>query len=413
MSRLVSIAGKGSVRPPSPLGDPSDLGMPAIRRPCLTAPERLNLHKIVTGGSVPRFAAIEGLRAWLAWAVVASHVILFSGLDGWHPLGWFIFLGGHWAVVVFVMISGFVITHLLIEKAEPYGAYIIRRFMRLFPAFVLATVAGAAGVVIANHALAGSALAALPGYGFPAQVARWREGWFAAAPANILLHATMLHGVVPSGGYAFLPPGWSISLEWQYYLVAPLLLWAVRRAAAVTAFIALVVAIVFNAKFGPLFEQSSALPAMGYYFVIGSVTRLYLRPMAVPAVAPILALGLPFAIRELETIPIAIWCAFMCFLTSEGAGAAFRFVAPAFESRLARYMGERSYSVYVLHFPILFGLLAVGARFLHSQWQVCAWLALTAPPLVLAASALSYRFVERPGIALGHRLATFVATQRA
>ena len=55
---------------------------------------------------MPRFTAIEGLRAWLAWAVVAWHVVQFTGLaraDG--PMTWFPAIGDS-AVMVFVAISG-------------------------------------------------------------------------------------------------------------------------------------------------------------------------------------------------------------------------------------------------------------------------------------------------------------------
>lgn len=356
---------------------------------------------------MPRYVAIEGLRGWLAWTVVAAHIVLFAGFDAWHPVGWFIAQAGFWAVAVFVMISGFVISHLLIEKSEPYGAYIVRRLMRLLPAFLVASVLGAGAVTWAAVAAAHSPLSAIPGYGFAAQVVRWQRGWFAHVPSNIALHLSMLHGLSPSSEYAFLPPGWSVSLEWQYYLIAPLLLVAVKRGATWTTAAALLVAAAWNATLGQVFASPSALPAMGYYFVIGALSRVWLRPTKLPAALALLSLGLPFVLRSFDLLPLGVWGAFLVFLVSERAAPGQKpgWVALALESPVARYVGERSYSVYLLHFPILWALFALTAPYLHSRGQLAACLALAAPPLIMAAADLSYRLVERPGMALGRRLA--------
>src|SRR5688572_28994913 len=80
-----------------------------------------------------RFPAIEGLRAWLAMAVVASHLIQLSGLYLRNRPGALLYAGGSVAVLVFVIVSGFVITHLVLGKREPYKVYVGRRFFRLFP----------------------------------------------------------------------------------------------------------------------------------------------------------------------------------------------------------------------------------------------------------------------------------------
>src|SRR6266550_7747282 len=88
-----------------------------------------------------RFCSIEGARGWLAWTVVLSHVAYASGIyiKGIGP-----FLGrtGVASVSVFMIISGFVITHLIIQKREPYSIYIFRRFMRIFPLFALTCAIG-------------------------------------------------------------------------------------------------------------------------------------------------------------------------------------------------------------------------------------------------------------------------------
>ena len=44
--------------------------------------------------------------------------------------------------LVFVIISGFVITHVIVERPEPYLGYLTRRFMRIFPLFAITSVVG-------------------------------------------------------------------------------------------------------------------------------------------------------------------------------------------------------------------------------------------------------------------------------
>jgi len=51
---------------------------------------------------------------------------------------------------------------------------------------------------------------------------------------QLLAHLTMLHGAVPDqilpgSSITYLPPAWSISVEWQFYLVAPFLFAFLKR----------------------------------------------------------------------------------------------------------------------------------------------------------------------------------------
>ena len=50
---------------------------------------------------------------------------------------------GDQAVEVFVILSGFVIALMRLNEEEPYGRYIFRRFMRLYPLFLIALILGA------------------------------------------------------------------------------------------------------------------------------------------------------------------------------------------------------------------------------------------------------------------------------
>ena len=77
----------------------------------------------------------------LAWAVVFSHLVYFSDIYT-HGFGALISHLGRPAVLIFVIVSGFVITHAIIERPEPYRSYLTRRFMRIFPLFAVTSAIG-------------------------------------------------------------------------------------------------------------------------------------------------------------------------------------------------------------------------------------------------------------------------------
>src|ERR1700746_1845719 len=93
------------------------------------------------GSAMKKFVAIEGLRGWLAWAVVVCHLVQTSDLYAM-GLGPALVQVGLFSVLIFIIVSGFVITHLTIERPEPYGTYLVRRFMRIFPLFAVTCIIG-------------------------------------------------------------------------------------------------------------------------------------------------------------------------------------------------------------------------------------------------------------------------------
>jgi peptidoglycan/LPS O-acetylase OafA/YrhL len=154
---------------------------------------------------VKRIDELEGLRGLLAWWVVIGH-LYFVFLD--HPHG----LANSEAVLVFVILSGFVIAKRLDEVQEGYGPFLIRRFFRLWPAFIVVLAMSAATFGLQRQELATNVFS-------PAAT---RSGWPGSAPARRIsgrICSPMLHGLVPQAwlpgtGVAIMGQGWSISLEW-------------------------------------------------------------------------------------------------------------------------------------------------------------------------------------------------------
>jgi peptidoglycan/LPS O-acetylase OafA/YrhL len=216
------------------------------------------------GASVTRFPAIEGARGWLAWAVVLAHCVQAADLQSHSGILYKVYNGANVSVWIFIIISGFVISHMIIEKNEKYVPYITRRFMRIFPLFAVSCFVGAFTFQLYPQTLSmvgwqtiGSATS------FRDMVASQLDHpWLHALAHLTMLHGTINDALLPYSEYAFSPPAWSLSLEWQFYLVAPMVIAiAARPKAAIllTWLCSLGAYLFFRGTFG-LYHSPSFLP---------------------------------------------------------------------------------------------------------------------------------------------------------
>ncbi|WP_223215746.1 acyltransferase family protein [Rhizobium herbae] len=160
----------------------------------------------------------EALRGVLAIWVVIGHVATASALHGRLIEAK---LYNFHAVTVFILLSGFAIAALIDKKPERYGLYITRRALRIFPAYLFYL---ALSVLLADFAL--ETWLDAPSGVMQAARTTIAADTLAYWPWHLAAHLPALHGLVPqhllpSTDYAFLGQAWSISLEWQYYLIAP------------------------------------------------------------------------------------------------------------------------------------------------------------------------------------------------
>lgn len=385
-------------------------------------------HATDAAGRIP---ALEGLRAYLAWWVVAFHMLTTV----WYhipalPMPVALFgVGGH-AVTVFMILSGFVIFRLCDLRHERYSQYIFRRFLRIYPVFIASGAASALFLV---------AISSID----PEGLVIWSIGTLerrldvaAAAldnvPLHFLLNVVMLQGVpsdtlVPSASSAFHPVGWSLSLEWQFYLIAPALFLAWRLPVFGPALMALVIVAIYSisAVAGPHYFPSF-LPISILWFALGMMSwplyrdrreRGVLVMLAVAAIllsALALALcfttihGRPVVGARNVALPAAIWMVFLTLLIvrERTDGVVARVFRALFESPVALVLGQCSYSTYLWHRVILWLVMIGMAELLGSADPVTLIWASTPliVPLVLVVSLLSYRYIEAPPIAFARRL---------
>lgn len=368
-----------------------------------------------------RFGGLEGLRAWLAWTVVFSHIMSFTGLSQLLP--WLAHAVGQAAdcsVMVFTILSGFVISHLLLARREPYPRYVVRRFLRIYPVYAVALLAGIGGTCLAFDTFLSHPWGDLT----PATQRMLLQSESLAGgdlPWHLAAHLSLLHGAVSSqvlyeSQYMFLGPAWSLSLEWQFYLVAPLVVTLAMHRLGQVLLTALAIwgyALYTKGVFGE-FMLPSVLPGAGLYFGVGIATRFLIKASADIAAFPLALLMLVTGLlmNATGTSPILIWAAFVCImllneeasdLASRGARWTF---AKAFDSRLVRWLGERSYATYLIHMPIVQLVTWVCVTQLGMGLvQTGATAVLVAVPGTLIASTLLHRYVELPAIQWGRRMA--------
>jgi peptidoglycan/LPS O-acetylase OafA/YrhL len=236
--------------------------------------------------------------------------------------------------------------------------------------------------------------------------------------AQLVLHAALLQGIVPDSIWpytstAVLGPAWSLTLEWQFYLFAPALIWLLSRKSTWfgTAVLIIVGAVIWRGGYFGTYAMPTVLPMAAYIFLIGIVSRLYLQQLQILPLAPqfavvIGAMGLLFK----DQLWLAIWLAILVVLLQGGSWDARRFLPgamhAALQSRVVQYLGARSYSVYLVHLPIIQVLTwLIVSHWPLSQLQLFFLLIALSVPVTLLTSDLLYRLVERPMIRLGARLA--------
>jgi peptidoglycan/LPS O-acetylase OafA/YrhL len=281
-----------------------------------------------------------------------------------------------WGLCVdfFFMLSGFVLMHSFVRRPIRAVEYAQRRFWRLYPAFIITT------------------LIALP-----INVYLGRDVGLGTGAANLL----MIQSII--GLKSINPPGWSIPFEF---------------------FIPVVAVAIFGARIGRL-QVRAAWGLLTIGVAVGVATDLMLTTGAENIVGPRALSGLmcgmalyrirmaspPIgsrtgpALGALATAIVIMTLAGtfppLAVLFHPVALAAIWFGANS-SSFLARrpfdLVGRMSYSIYLIHFPVL---LATEALFGKVNGDVGAKVLMTLSAFVLA--YLTYRFVERPSMAYSAR----------
>ncbi|MES2962617.1 MAG: acyltransferase family protein [Bdellovibrionota bacterium] len=317
-------------------------------------------------------ADIDGLRALAALSVLLFHFKV--------PF----FEGGYVGVDIFLVISGYLIYGTSLSKVADLAGianFFRRRIARIFPALILVIVATLLGtrLVIPARKVGDTYEAALAGLGFFANhYFAATTDYFTTATTSPFIHL------------------WSISLEEQFYLIFPFVLLAASRW-RLQAMLAL---LIFSLGASLVYENTSAvyylLPFRIWEFCLGAA-MIHMRP---PTSAKFAELS---AATGLALIGSGLWLAsalwkFDHILPAAGtalvlsSGLISNAVSERIGNSLFAKIGQASYSIYLLHWP-LWILFFVRASRAPSPLETVLLIVLT-----LGLAMVTFRFIERPAL---------------
>ena len=315
------------------------------------------------------------LRLVFALFVVVYHLIVLSAAAGWSHLEAPLSLLAEIGVQGFFVLSGFLV-YASLDRSASIGLYAEKRFRRLYPAYaVVVIVCAAAGYAFSSDARANPlAVGEYLGWNlvFANFMAPELPGVFAGNPM------TEVNGAL-----------WTLKIEVMFYLVLPVLAWLLRLFGR--AHWMLMIAIYAGAEAWRYFladmgqvELSRQLPGQMSFFITGMAlyrlslagARMHIAGLAGAALLTVsLLVEVLVPARALGLGLVAIWIASGWPRLPDAA----RF-------------GDLSYGVYIVHFPIIQTVVALGL--FVAPWTG-AGVSLAA---AVVAALLLWYLVEKPAL---------------
>lgn len=343
---------------------------------------------------------LDGIRAIAVIMVLAYHLKLA------------LFKSGFLGVTVFFVLSGYLITGILISEVEEEGTidlknFWLRRIRRLVPAVMSMAV-----VIIFVSAVVNRIIFTKGCKDFLASVLGFNNWWQIFNKVSYFEAAG-----VPSP----FTHCWSLAIETQFYLIYPLILLGIYKLvksrgegrakrgllfAGVTLLLALISVILMIVLFDPQQDASRVYygtDTRAFSLLLGALLAILWEYRMVPrrlSASVNMVLGsVSFAVLLVMTIAIndsgnfwyrggqffgTILTVLMVYAVSGRKTWLSRFLS----NPVLKWIGNRSYSIYLWHYPIIL-LISKGIK---ASW----WITLIEIVLSVVLAELSYRFIETP-----------------
>lgn len=353
-----------------------------------------------------RFEALQSLRGLACMAVVIRHVLACYPLHSHAAtVATFFFFNSPAAVTIFFVLSGFVLgysfEHRHSDRRHGLRAFWTRRVFRLLPALMAVT-------------LLSLLYTRLP---FSARPTPGADPFMAGIlPHDLNTGLTGLVKCLLSLSSALVPQNWTVMVELIMAVFLPFIWMAVRRGGIALVLVAVVTFLL--SAFAPgggkglplLYSFSFTAGLCAWQAWLHSNIRLTTAGVVLAAIAvslPTTLLTRPETLAQYfnaprVVLPETIFAAFLVFGLARAAS-----IGGLMESRLLLWLGDISFSLYLVHFLAisvagrLLGPLLPG---LADPWRQGLVLALTLL-IGLPLSHLLFHRIERPFNRLGHRLA--------
>ena len=322
---------------------------------------------------------IQALRGWAVLIVVFEHARLS------------IFPSGFLGVDIFFVISGFLITSIIVKSLREndfsFGDFYFRRARRILPA-AFVTILGTS--ILSIFSSSSTEIPSLINqiYGsltYTINFFLWTQvDYFdVAASSKPLLHM------------------WSLAVEEQFYIFLPIILFFTPRKFTIGILLALSLLSFLLCLFLLQKDPASAfylLPARAWELGIGGILALlvlqsvnmknFLRLFYYPSLTMIVVIPfLPFSYTHPGLVAALLCLCVAVFIGAERESIKFRFIENIFSK-----FGDISYSLYLVHWPVMV--------FFYSGFfgDPPKFLALITIPISLILALAMYHFVEQPSI---------------
>lgn len=277
-----------------------------------------------------------------------------------------VFRNGWMGVEVFFVISGFVIPFSLLGtsfKSGHYFKFMKKRFLRIEPAYLISVL-----VIVLLNFLSSKT----PGF---------RGEPFSVSIELLLQHAGYLVGFFNNTWLN--PVYWTLEIEFHYYLLIGVLiaLWNLnKRWLSIATILGLLLLSFLNQKTIPFFNYTDI-------FVLGIITAFYRKEnlKSLPFIALILVLGCVVLNNHGTAIALltATTAALIAFYSSLG------------NTKILMFLGNISYSLYLLHIPIGGKVINLSKRFELTEISKFG-VVLIALAFSIFAAWLFYKYIEKP-----------------
>lgn len=335
---------------------------------------------------------IDGLRALAVIMVLAYHLKMPFAKSG--------LLG----VTVFFVISGYLITGILINEIEESGGvdlknFWLRRIRRLLPAVLSMAVVMIFVSAVVNRVVftkgCNDLLSAVFGYNNWWQIFRKVSYFENAGAPSPFTHC------------------WSLAIETQFYLIYPILLILLSKArnrgkvfAAVTAVLAMISVVLMGVLYSPDGDPSRVYygtDTRAFSLLIGAlaaiqkeyhIIKVKLRGKlwaVIGSISVLILIGMMMLISSYSSFLyyggqaiVSVLAAFVVYAVTVSRSLLNIILG----SSILKWIGDRSYSIYLWHYPIIV-LMSGGKR---AIW----WIVILEVVLSVGFAELSYRFIETP-----------------
>ena len=362
-----------------------------------------------------RIDSVDGLRALACLAVLIYHCFGHAGEPVWRvhipvlninpsllrPIQFC-----SYGVSLFLILSGFCVFYSYAAPGRDGDfstrAFLTRRFWRIAPAYYATVILGLIRFPIfhwlSNHT----------SIHFPT------DGEFPTV-ASLSLHVILMHTLTFPAAFDIFGVFWSLGLEWQFYLMFPFMRWSFwRNGPWLTIAMLLVITLIYRAVLTAILKDKDSMvrwtfisgnvPGRAVDFGLGMLAAWQFRRDQLQRWSGMRTVGYTFLFSIFLGLGVRIW-PFTVFHDLMWAMACYHLLCAAIAGvgglrhilslPALRWIGERSYSVYLLHYFVLLLVYPIVVRWAHGI-ALFVWLVVMVTPLSLVAASFWYRLFEKP-----------------